>query len=69
MMVTSSSPEASALEGSLTLVRVRMPRRAFATLGVPIVNPEAEGLVDVEVVVAEDGIARSIRRVALVGPQ
>ncbi len=52
---------------SLTLMRVRMPRSAFSSLGVPIANPDADGLVDVEVLVGEDGVARSIRRAAAVG--
>jgi hypothetical protein len=53
----------------LSVMRVRMPRSAFATLGLPIVNPNAEGFVDVEVLVGEDGIARAIRRTALVSSQ
>ena len=52
---------------SLTLMRVRMPRSAFSNLGVPIANPDGDGLVDVEVLVGEDGVARSIRRAAAVG--
>ena len=45
---------------------VRMPRSAFARL-VPIANPDGDGLVDVEMLVGEDGVARSIRRAAAVG--
>jgi hypothetical protein len=52
---------------SLTVMRVRMPRSAFSRLGVSIANPDGEGLVDVEVLVGEDGVARSIRRAAAVG--
>ena len=51
----------------LSVMRVRMPRGAFARLGIPIANPDAEGLVDVEVLVGHDGVAQSIRRVATVG--
>lgn len=51
----------------LTLMRVRMPRSAFSQLGVPIANPDGDGLVEVEVLVGEDGVARSIRRAAAVG--
>jgi hypothetical protein len=53
--------------GPLTLLRVRMTRREFSRLGVPISNPEGDGLVDVEVLVGEDGVARSIRRAVAVG--
>ena len=52
--------------GPLTLMRVRMTRREFSRLGVPISNPEGEGLIDVEVLVGEDGVARSIRRAVAV---
>jgi hypothetical protein len=57
--------------GPLMLMRVRMTRREFSRLGVPISNPNGDGLVDVEVLVGEDGVARSIRRavpVAWSGP-
>ena len=52
--------------GPLMLMRVRMTRREFSRLGVPIRNPEGDGLVDVEVLVGEDGVARSIRRAVTV---
>ena len=51
----------------LTMMRVRMPRSAFSRLGVPIANPDGDGMVDVEVLVGEDGVARSIRRATAVG--
>lgn len=51
----------------LTIMRVRMPRSAFSRLGVPIANPDGEGMVDVDVLVGEDGVARSIRRATAVG--
>jgi hypothetical protein len=60
-------PEGGMVPSTLTVMRVRMPRTAFARLGMPIVNPEADGMVDVEVLVGEDGVARSIRRAAAVG--
>lgn len=50
----------------LTMMRVRMTRNAFAQLGVPMVNPEAEGFVDVDLLIGEDGIARSIHGATLV---
>jgi len=53
--------------GPLMLMRVRMTRREFSRLGVPITNPQGDGLVDVEVLVGEDGVARSIRRAVAVG--
>jgi hypothetical protein len=52
-----------------SIVRVRMPRAALATLGIPIADPDASGLVDVELLVGEDGFARTIRRVAAVAVQ
>jgi hypothetical protein len=54
-------PEPFADPTMLQVVRVRMARTALATLGVPIVDPDAEGLVNVEMLVGEDGVARSIR--------
>jgi len=51
----------------LMLMRVRMTRREFSKLGVAIGNRDGDGLVDVEVLVGEDGVARSIRRAVAVG--
>ena len=45
-----------------SLVRVRVPRTALVTLGVPLVEPENGGSVDLEMLVGEDGIARTIVR-------
>ena len=59
-------PDAEA-DAPLTMMRVRMPRSAFSRLGVPIANPDGDGMVDVEVLVGEDGVARSIRRATAVG--
>lgn len=50
----------------LTMMRVRMTRNAFAQLGVPMANPGGEGFVDVDLLIGEDGIARSIHRATLV---
>jgi len=47
---------------ALSVVRVRMPRSTLARFGIPIADPEASGSVDLEVLVGEDGIARTIRR-------
>jgi hypothetical protein len=49
---------------ALNVMRVRMSRSALANLGLPILDPDAAGVVDVEVLVGEDGVARSIRRAA-----
>ena len=55
------------MDAPLTMMRVRMPRSAFSRLGVPIANPDGDGMVDVDVLVGEDGVARSIRRATAVG--
>jgi hypothetical protein len=55
------------MDAPLMMMRVRMPRSAFSRLGVPIANPDGDGMVDVEVLVGEDGVARSIRRATAVG--
>jgi hypothetical protein len=54
---------------ALNIVRARMSRMALATLGVPIVNPDADGLVEVEMLVGDDGVAQSIRYATLVSEQ
>ena len=51
---------------TLRVVRVRMSRMALATLGMPLVNPDADSLVEVEILVGDEGVAQSIRRAALV---
>ena len=48
---------------SLQLVRLRIPREALQGLGVPLFEPEARGLVDVDVLIGEDGLPRDVRRV------
>ena len=62
-------PEPYVDPSALHIVRVRMSRMALATLGMPILNPDADGLVDVEMLVGDDGVARSIRHAALVNEQ
>jgi hypothetical protein len=54
-------PEPFADPDALHVVHVRMPRATLATLGIPIGDPDARGLVDVEMLVGDDGVARSIR--------
>jgi hypothetical protein len=51
---------------TLQLVRVRMPRLALQAVGVVVSGPNAEGFVEVDVVVGEDGLPRDVRRVALI---
>jgi hypothetical protein len=51
---------------TLQLVRVRMPRRALAVVGFVVGGPDAEGFVEVDFVVGEDGLSRDVRRVALI---
>jgi hypothetical protein len=50
----------------LQLVRVRMPREGLTALGVSLVEPEAASLVDVELLIAHDGMPRGIRNVTAV---
>jgi hypothetical protein len=59
-------PDAGMAGGPMAVMRVRMPRGAFGRLGIPIASPDADGLVDVEVLVGHDGVAQSIRRVTAV---
>jgi hypothetical protein len=51
---------------TLQLVRVRMPRVALQAVGVVVSGPNAEGFVEVDVMVGEDGLPRDVRRVALI---
>jgi hypothetical protein len=45
-----------------TIVRVRVSRAALVTLGIAPVEPDDEGSVELEMLVAEDGVAQTIRR-------
>jgi len=42
-------------------VLVRFPRAMLPMLGVPIINPDAPGTVNLEVTLREDGLAKTIR--------
>jgi hypothetical protein len=55
--------------GAMSIVRVRVPRTALVTLGLPLVEPNEGGSVDLEMLVGEDGVARTIRRAVAVTPQ
>ena len=48
---------------SLQLIRVRVPRQALQSLGVVLIDPDAEGTVEIDVLVGGDGLPRDIRRV------
>jgi hypothetical protein len=51
---------------TLQLVRVRMPRLALQSVGVVVSGTNAEGFVEVDVVLGEDGLPRDVRRVSLI---
>ena len=51
---------------TLHVVRARMSRVALASLGMPIVDPNVDGVVEVEMLVGDDGVAQSIRHATLV---
>jgi hypothetical protein len=42
-------------------VQLRLPRSALVLFGIPVIAPEVEGTVNVELVLSEDGQARAIR--------
>jgi hypothetical protein len=48
---------------SLQLVRLRLPREVLQALGVVFLEPELQTVVDVDVLVGEDGLPRDIRQV------
>jgi hypothetical protein len=48
---------------SLQIVRLRVPRASLDVFGVALLEPEASVLVDVDVVVGDDGLPRDIRRI------
>ena len=52
-------------EEPLQLVRLRVPREALLALGVTALGPEQAGMVDVDVLVGEDGLPKNIRQVRL----
>ena len=53
---------ATQLEGDVAQrVLVRLPRSMLPMLGVPIINPDAPGTVNLEVILREDGLAKMIR--------
>jgi hypothetical protein len=51
---------------ALQVVRIRVPREAIETLGLVLLEPDAQGTVDVDVIVGEDGLPRDVRQVRTV---
>ena len=47
---------------AMSIVRARVPRTALVPLGIQLVEPNDNGSVDLEMLVGEDGVARTIRR-------
>jgi hypothetical protein len=45
------------------VVRMRLPRASLQLLGIPTIDPDAVGTTEVELLVGEDGLARTIRMV------
>jgi hypothetical protein len=43
------------------LVHIRLPRAMLPVLGVPVIDPDATGTVNVELLLGNDGLARTIR--------
>ena len=58
--ITQAFPEA------LQVVRLRVPREALEPLGLVLFEPGAQGIVDVDLLVGEDGLPRDIRSVRTV---
>ena len=54
---------------TLSLMRVRVSRAVLASLGMPVAQPDAPGMVEVELVVGEDGVARAIKSITLVAAE
>ena len=50
----------------MQLVRLRVPRAAVAALDIPIEDLPGSSLVDIDVLIGEDGLPRDIRRIAAV---
>jgi len=53
------------LREPLQMVRLRLPREALQALGLVLLEPHAGGVVDVDVLVGEDGLPRDIRQVRI----
>lgn len=53
------------LREPLQMVRLRLPREALQALGLALLEPDACGVVDLDVLVGEDGLPRDIRQVRI----
>ena len=51
------------VQETVQLVRIRMPVTALAALGITTTDPDTSGIVDVDVTVGDDGLARDIRAI------
>lgn len=49
----------------LQLVRLRIPTEALPGFGIALFDPDAGGMVDVDVLVGEDGLPKNIRKIRL----
>jgi hypothetical protein len=47
---------------SLRVVRLRLPRTSLEAFGVALIDPDTSSLVDIDLVVGDDGLAREILR-------
>ena len=52
---------ASGMGEDAQLVRIRLPRAMLPQLGVPVIDPDVAGMVNVELLLDNDGLARTIR--------
>jgi hypothetical protein len=64
VMMVENTP--ALLSEPLQLVRLRVPKEALLGLGLSLVEPDASGTVDVDVLVGEDGLPRNIRHVRVI---
>ena len=63
---TSRATDPAADTETVQLVRIRVPVGALLALGVTTTDPDASGVVDVDVTVGDDGLAREIRGIRAV---
>lgn len=47
--------------GSLQIVHVQIDRDTLSAQGYPVADPDGDGLVDLEVILGQDGMARGVR--------
>ena len=48
---------------SLRIMRIRLPRASLEALGIALLEPDTGGLVDIDVIVGDDGLPLEIRRI------